>query len=260
MSRLKWIDERCWSVAAALLLAVVVSTLSTVSAGEEKLPPPPPPPPIPGTPEVPGTPAEKPVVSSISGEDYVFDPNNRRDPFTFTKAVVSLEAVVQKQGEEEVPVSNRLPNEVVEEKRRLAEAKLNLAEMSLMELDPNSAVTQTDLGMDVFKGIDDISIYPELEVVKGRILRARKAGDQMRGRQSAERDFSAMNIKISGVMVHNRKNSQAIINSKIVRKGDLVAVTGDATDIMVDEILSERVVFLFRGYRMTLLVAEAGGK
>lgn len=227
-------------------------------AAGEGIPPPPPPPVTPGQPPVPGQPVEKPVVSNPLDENYVIDDNGRRDPFTYTKAVVNLDSFENK-GTDETKPPDILPKEVVEKKRVNGELALNQAESSLMDLDPNNAIVQCDRGMEEFKDVPDITKYPELEVVKGRILRARKASDQMRNRQTAERDFTSMNIKINGVMYHP-KNAQAIINSKIVHKGDLVPVTGDQTDVMIDEIRPDHVVFLFRNYRMTLLVSEAGGK
>ena len=81
----------------------------------------------------------------------------------------------------------------------------------------------------------------------------------MRSRQQAQRDFDAMNIEISGVMAL-KKNSQAIINGEIAHKGTLVKAAADSADVMVDEILPERVMFVFRGYRMMLLLSEAGRK
>ena len=113
--------------------------------------------------------------------------------------------------------------------------------------------------MDEFKLIPNLSQFPELEVVKGRLLRARKASEQMRSRQTAQRDFDAMNIEISGVMAM-KKNSQAIINGEIAHKGTMEEASSDSADVMVDEILPERVMFVFRGLQMMLLLSEAGRK
>lgn len=243
---------------AAGLLAAMICTPG-VGALEAESFVPPPPPVNPANPAQAGTAAEKSAVTNTLDDNYVFDDNGRRDPFTFTKAVVNLQENTDGKVVDTDNADHGIPKEVVEKKRNASELALNLAEGALMDLDPNSAIAKCEQGMEEFKDVPDISRYPELEVVKGRILRARKAGEQMRSRQTVERDFYAMNIKINGVMVH-KKNPLAIINTKIVHKGDLVPVSGDATDIMVDEILSERVVFLFRGYRMTLMVADAGGK
>jgi hypothetical protein len=238
---------------AAILLAAIVGVLTFAAfANEEAAVPPPPASAIPNS-------VDKVTLSALD-ENYIFDANGRRDPFTFTKAVVDMS---QLNGSQDSINTEKdpgiLPKDVVEKKRNAAELACNLAEASLMELDPNASVARCDQGMEEFKDIapNDMGKYPELEVVKNRILRARKAADQMRNRQTAERDFSAMNIKIAGVMAQ-KKNSQAIINSKIVHKGDLVAISSDSADVMVDEILPERVVFVFRGYRMTLLLSEAG--
>lgn len=243
----------------AAMLAVPVG--AGALAGEEQPIPPPPPPPAanPGQPGQPApAPGEKTTVANPLDDNWVIDPNGRRDPFTFTKALANLKDDIGPV-DPLAPPPGELPREEREKKRNNAELAVNQAEGLLMELDAANALAQCDKGMEEFKGVEDIARYPELEVVKGRLLRARKASDQMRSRQTAERDFGAMNIKIQGVSI-NKKSPMAIINSKTVKKGETVSVSGDNTDVMVDEIQPERVVFLFRGYRMTLLVAESSGK
>lgn len=247
-------------------MAVAVVTLGmalTTRAGEAEQPPPVPPPPVapPVAVDPNGVPSDKPATTSSLEVDYVFDDNGRRDPFTFTKNV----AIVDRQdGDITIPNANPkepqgVAPEVLKRIKSQAELACSMAETSLMELDPNTAITKCDQGMDEFKPIPDLSKYPDLEIVKGRLLRARKAADQMRGRQTAQRDFDALNIEISGVMAL-KKNSQAIINGEIVHKGTMVKSSNDAADVMVDEILPERVMFNFRGYKMMLLLAEAGRK
>ena len=131
----------------------------------------------------------------------------------------------------EAKTSDRLAPEVVEQKRAAADLQCNLAEASIMDFEPNTAISRCEQGMDVFKDVPDITKYPELEIVKGRLMRARKASDQMRNRQTAERDFSAMNLKIAGVTVVGRNSkSSAIINSKTVHKGDLVGDISSDSD------------------------------
>jgi hypothetical protein len=115
------------------------------------------------------------------------------------------------------------------------------------------AARACEQGMEEFKDVPELFRYPELEIAKGRLLRARKASETMRLRQTAQRDFDAMKIQITGVMA-KPKNSQAIINSEIVRKGSMIKSSSEAADVMVDDIYSDRVVFVFRGYRMMMLL------
>jgi hypothetical protein len=244
--------------ATAVMLALTLC--GTAGAVEEQQVPPPP------SPIAPENPAQaipdKVSVSSLD-QDWVIDDLGRRDPFTFTKNVVVMDPVQGGSIDQGQETPTGLPPEVLERKRTAAELACNLAEMSLMELDPNGAVAKCDQGMEEFKDVPNMSKYPELEIVKGRLLRARKASENLRGRQTAQRDFDAMNIKILGV-VAKPKNSQVIIQSgkeaDILHKGSMVKTSNDSTDVMVDEILPERVVFNFRGYRMMLLLQDAGGK
>ena len=239
--------------AAAVVFAAVLYSATSLPAGEEPIAPPPP---VPIDPNAPT--AEKPITTSPLDQDYVFDDNGRRDPFTFTKTF----AVINNGGEgpikeAEEPDEKTIAQEMLKKIKSAAEAACTQAETALMELDSTSAIAKCDSGMEEFKPVPNLSLYPDLEIVKGRLLRARKAGEQMRSRQAAQRDFDAMNIKIAGVMAM-KKNSQAIINSEIVHKGSMVKASGETADVMVDEILPERVVFVFRGYRMMLLLSDAG--
>lgn len=254
------VQKRIWGGwKAAVALTVALRAVSVAAAAEE---PPVAPPPVPAVPadQLP----EKPAVSTSSlDSDFVIDDNGRRDPFTFTKNIAvpidSQIASVNQDGDSTEVKIPGLADEVVKKKKSAAELACNTAEAFLMELDPNSAIAKTDQGMEEFKDVPELFKYPELEVVKGRLLRARKASEQIRSRQTAQRDFDSMKIQISGVMAQ-KKNSQAIINSEIVHKGSMVKSSSEQADVMVDEILPERVVFVFRGYRMMLLLSDAGGK
>lgn len=244
MYRMRW--------ALAVVLAAALNSAANLTAGEVVPPPP--------VPVDPNAPAEKPVTTSPLDQDYVFDDGGRRDPFTFTKtlAVLKNDGTPSTEPEPEAdPAKEGLAIEALKKIKSEAEAACAQAETALMELDSTTAIAKCDTGMEAFKPVPNLSLYPELEIVKGRLLRARKAGEQMRSRQAAQRDFDAMNIKIAGVMAM-KKNSQAIINSEIVHKGSMVKASSETADVMVDEILPERVVFVFRGYRMMLLLSDAG--
>ena len=87
------------------------------------------------------------------------------------------------------------------------------------------------------------------------LIRMRKAAERIKQRQDAERDFNQMNIKLTGV-VAREKNSQAIVNAKVVTKGDVVPSSNEGVDVVVADILPQQVVFVFRGYKMMLTLSE----
>ncbi len=237
-----------WTALSAVVLGLALSAAS--SRAEEPVPP------VPVPPDAPAV--DKPVTTSPLDVDYVFDDNGRRDPFTFTKNIALLQTQdTAVNVDANAEKSDLVPIEIINKKRNAAELACNTAEAYLMELDANNAITKCEQGMEEFKDVPELFKYPELEVVKGRLLRARKAGETLRSRQTAQRDFDAMKIQITGVMALP-KNSQAIINNEIVHKGSMVKASSESADVMVDEILPERVVFVFRGYRMMLLLSDAG--
>ena len=196
-------------------------------------------------------PEKKPVIEDV----WTFDPADRRDPFSFTRAVV----VVEKENDLGPGGSGQgrqgLSRNEVEAKKREAEAAYTEGERALMASDAPDAVSKCDRGLDVFKDVPNIADYRDLQEVQSRLLRLRKAADRLRQRQDAEREFTRLNIRVTGVVARD-KRSQAIVNASIVSKGDLVT-TGDSTDVViVEDILPEQVIFLFRGYKMMLTLSD----
>ena len=224
----------------ALLLGLAVWN-SPVCAGEPAATPPP---------------EEK---KTVDEPPWRFDPADRRDPFTFTKAIAAVDPVnPTPDGTGTASGRPVLRPHEVEAKKKEAEGFYQEAERLLMDSDPAQAVLRCDRGLEVFKDISNIADYRELQEVREKLFRMRKAADRMRQRQDAEREFARLNIRVTGVIARD-KRSQAIVNAAIVSKGDLVQTSGESSDVVVvEDILPEQVIFVFRGYRMMLTLSEIG--
>jgi hypothetical protein len=240
------LDRRSAMVQGALLtLACLLPGLAW--AGEPAAPEPAPAPAA----EASADPTDEPV--------FQFEPNDRRDPFTFTKTVQTV-ASIPTPGDSTTESTGRrgdtLKKDEIEAKRKEADTFYYEAEQILMEGDALQALARSDKGLEVFKEIPNLGAYAELQEVRERLFRIRKASERVRQRQDAEREFTRLNLRVTGVVARD-KRSQAIVNQNIVNKGDMVATVGDSNDVVVvDEILPEQVIFLFRGYRMSLTLSD----
>jgi len=202
--------------------------------------------------QAPGAPGAEGAKPAAENKPFVFpDQEGRRDPFTFaTLAALPVEDA----GTGTVGRPTLKPSQI-QEKKNEAEAAYNSAEQAFMNLNAADTVSNCDKGLEVFRDINDLSAYKELQEIRERLFRLRKAGERIRLRQTAEGEFAKLNLRLSGVVARDRK-SQAIVNSKIVSKGDLVPTIADSADVVVDEILPDQVVFLFRGYRLLLSISD----
>jgi len=211
-----------------------------------------------GVPADPAKTAENDAALAAEEPVFNFDPQDRRDPFTFTKVVAPTQIISTNDpstSTESGPKKVMRADEV-EAKRREAEAQYVRGERNLMDTEATKAVADCDRGLEVFKDIPNIGDYRDLQDVRERLFRLRKASERMRMRQDAEREFVRLNLKVTGIVARDR-NSQAIINATIVNKGDLVATVGDSNDVVVVEnILPDQIVFLFRGYKIAQTFSE----
>jgi hypothetical protein len=202
-------------------------------------------------------PAEKKEEKKPPQEEiFVFEPGDRRDPFSFCKELPKI-AVPQltttgDSGESIV----KLDPALIAQKKMEAMTHYNLAEQSLLEMNAADSMIHCDKGLEVFKDVP-MKDYKELQEVRDMLIRMRKAAERVKQRQDAERDFATMNIKLTGV-VAREKNSQAIVNAKVVSKGDVVPSANEGVDVVVADILPQQVVFVFRGYKMMLTLSEIG--
>jgi hypothetical protein len=206
--------------------------------------------PAPGPAPAPAEAEKKPPPEEI----FVFDPGERRDPFSFVKEIPKDFKREGPEGPGEI-TEVRMDAAQIAQKKMEAMTHYNLAEQSLLEMNAPDSMAHCDKGLEVFKDVP-MKDYKELQEVRDLLMRLRKAADRIKQRQDAERDFQNMNIKLTGV-VAREKNSQAIINAKIVAKGDVVPATADGVDVIVADILPQQVVFVFRGYKMTLTLSDS---
>lgn len=115
-------------------------------------------------------------------------------------------------------------------------------------------ISACDKGLEALKDIASIAKFPDLLQSREKLLDLRRAGEQVRLRLQAEKKFGDLNLRLTGVVARER-HSQAIVNGKIVGKGEVVSL-GDNNDVVVDEIRPDQVIFLFQGYRMALALTD----
>ena len=217
--------------------------------------------PPPNAPAAPEAPPEEKKSSSVEEVTYTVIPGDRRDPFTFLKVVPKVSQQVDPSngnpgGGTNPEDAHRLDAAQIAQKRGDALNFYNSAEMALMDMNAAESMARCDHGLEVFKDVQ-MNFYPALQEVRDLLLRLRKAADRVRQRQDAERDFNMMNIHLTGVVARER-NSEAIVNTKIVGKGDVVPTSQEGVDVVVADIQPQQVVFIFRGYKMILTLSEIG--
>ena len=246
MKKTEMITSVLRSGAVALLL-VASGPVAAVAAGEA--------PPAGAPPVAPEASNEKPAQVE---ETFNFVPGDRRDPFTFTKVIPKLATPTNSTNNplEEDQTQKRMDAAQIAAKKSEALNYYSMAEAALMDMNATESMARCDRGLEVFKDVQ-MNLYKELQEVRDVLLRLRKAAERIRQRQDAERDFSQMNIQLTGVVARD-KNSQAIINAKVVTKGDVVPTSTEGGDIVVSDILPQQVVFIYRGYKMTKTLSEIG--
>lgn len=218
------------------------------------------PPPVPGAnPPAPGTPEKKPeddLSASMDAKPFRFEMGGRRDPFIFISEIPA-ELIPEKGGDPTNKVVI-LDKKVIEQVRAEAEAHYAEAERAFQEFSKEGkaqeAINKCDEGLKVFAQFPSAGAQDEWRDVRERLFDLRKAAERVRQRQDAKKKFDELNIRLTGI-VSRERNSQAIINSRTVRKGDVVAAS-EAYDVVVDEIRNDQVVFVFQGFKMALNLSE----
>ena len=189
---------------------------------------------------------EKPPAGPAPAEEqpWIYEDGGRRDPFTFMKPIVIKTA---QPGEQ--PDRGRMVERQVE-----AERNYNIAANALMSGNPKAALAACDAGLEAFRDIRTDNV-PELQEMRERLFRLRKASERQRNRQDAEDAFKNLNLRLSGVVARER-DSKAIINGKQVGRGDLIEAADNSEGAIVDDIQQGRVIFRFRGYKIELSVRQ----
>ena len=190
-------------------------------------------------------------------DEYVLGPADRRDPFSFTKALPEAPKPLDRTNrQEDDDKALKIDAQQIQARKVKALEHYQLAEAALMNMNATESVLQCDNGLNVFKDLK-MNFYKELQDVRDQLLRLRKAADRIHQRQDAERDFTTMNLRLTGV-VAREKNSQAIVNAQVVTKGSIVSSSSsqEGAEVVVADILPQQVIFVFRGYRIKLDMSE----
>lgn len=190
---------------------------------------------------------------------FKFEMGERRDPFVFiAKAPVApVEGTTTPGPQGDQPGIN-LSNETIAKVKAEAEAFYAEAERAFLEFSREGkaveAIAKCDEGLNLFTQYQRASTVPQWQEIREKLFDLRKAADRIRQRQDAIRKFEELNIRLTGIVAKER-NSQAIVNSRTVRKGDVVAA-GESSDVVVDEIRPDQVVFVFQGFKMALNLSD----
>ena len=192
---------------------------------------------------------------------FVFDPKGRRDPFTFRRKP-DPDVITGVNPAEPGPPGGGVEPTTVELMvlKEKSEKLYGEAEESFMNLNKDGraveVVLKCDKGLEVFKDVANIAKYTMLLEVREKLLDLRKAAERIRQRQEAEKKFKELNIRVTGVVVRDRR-SQAIISGRggPASRGTVVAAS-ESYDATVDDIRDDQVIFLFQGYRMALQLSE----
>lgn len=178
-------------------------------------------------------------------DSFVFEVSGRRDPFSFTREIPQIQSVSPGG---EVATETKIDPAKIAQKRFEALTQYSLAENLFTEDNFIDALRHCDTGLEVFKDIP-MRDYRELQEIRDSLIRLRKASERLKQRGDVEREFSLMNVKLTGV-VSRAKNSEAIVNQKIVRRGDFIPTPEQ--NVIVTEILPEHVVFTYKEYRIVM--------
>ena len=190
------------------------------------------------------------VETIAKGDDsFVIVPGERRDPFTFRRKI-------------ETPTTGCypvLPPVVIDDFNRAA-TRLKLsqvydrAENAFMNSQLNEAMLACDEGLGVIQGIPQ-NHRDGFGDEQNSILRLRAAVNHQLVRDEAQRQFDALNISLTGVVARTGL-SQAIVNSRVVTRGEIVSLENAPQNVLVLEIRQNEVIFLYRGFRMNVPIKD----
>lgn len=194
-------------------------------------------------------------ITVVPGSDdtFLFVAGERRDPFTFTKAYPKTSAPRPDDAKTVAVVDpTRLDPAQIAAKRDEMLVLLAQGEQFLMDDHGQEAVAACDRGFDVVKDIR-VNDYRELLAPRDALARLHKAATRRKNRDAAERDFSIINMHLSGVIV-SQKMPRAIVNGHIVTMGDTIKA-GDE-DCPLFSIARDQITVIFRNYRMSVQVEK----
>lgn len=197
------------------------------------------------------------LPAALEGKPFKFEMGTRRDPFVYISEVPDISGPVTP-GPQGGPAIGPIDKKIIEQVKAEAEAHYAEAYRAFQEFSKEGkaqeAINKCDEGLKLFAPFSYAGSVDEWREIRENLFDLRKAADKVRQRQEAKKKFDELNIRLTGI-VSRERNSQAIVNSKTVRKGDVVAAS-DAYDVVVDEIRNDQVVFVFQGFKMALNLSE----
>jgi hypothetical protein len=194
-----------------------------------------------------------------AADKWTFTVRDRRDPFTFAKVKKFSGPKINNDPGSNLPPNSgskgNLPPEEIDLKRREALKQYELGERMLMDGSAKLSMDRCDEGLNVFRDVDNINSYPELQEVRERIYRLRKAATRVKDRNDADSEFLALGLRITGIVSRERK-AQAIVNGKVSNKGDVITASSEGSEVVIDEIRPDQVIFLYKTFRMALPLSD----
>lgn len=85
------------------------------------------------------------------------------------------------------------------------------------------------------------------------LLTLREAARRLHVREQTESAFRALNVRVSGVVV-GEKRSSAVVNGSVLGAGDFLPVNGQQSEARIEEIRAGLVIVSFRGLKLPLMV------
>ena len=187
-------------------------------------------------------------------EAFVFPQTDRRDPFTFRQKIEIQVTKTPYDPPPPPPIDNFNP---IATRLKLAQT-YDRAENAFLNAQLNETQQACDEGLSLLQSIPQ-NRRGEFGSEQTAILRLRTAAERQIVRAEAQRQFEALNISLTGVVARTGL-SQAIVNAKVVTRGEIVPLENAPQSVLVHEIRQSEVIFLYRGFRMPVVIKEGADR
>jgi hypothetical protein len=169
---------------------------------------------------------------------YDFDPHNRRDPFTFLREVKldDGKAVVVQPVRVDIDKLHDQAGDLYQK------AYADMAEMNTTEVKRRCGEALKLLGK-----VPQVPMVWKVEELRQNLMALNKAAEKLHQRREAQKAFDDMRLSVTGVVTRGHA-AHAIINGKILRAGDGLESADEP--VVVESIAQDKVILLYRGYRM----------
>ncbi|MBI3832438.1 MAG: hypothetical protein HY291_23135 [Planctomycetes bacterium] len=174
-----------------------------------------------------------------------------QDPFVLVRSRVGDGKRVQKKDED----FRRLVDERMTDAQQAGET----ARDALADGHSKDAFDLSERGL---KALQDLEAGERAEVyfssaaatrLRESLLTLREAARRLHVREQTESAFHALNVRLSGVVV-GEKRSSAVVNGAVLGAGDFLPVNGQPSEVRIVEIRAGLVIVSFRGLKLPLTV------